>query len=98
MKLGEWHKTKHPGVYVKHNKVRGRGGTVRCPGDPAVASGRCKCERSWRVRYRDEKGAPRWSRTYKTEAEARSWQTDKDKRKRMPEASASDGRVQRPGR
>lgn len=36
MKLGEWHKTKHPGVYVKHNKLRGRDGTVPCPGDPAL--------------------------------------------------------------
>lgn len=69
-----WLKTKVPGIYVRHEKA--------CA---ANERGRCRdCRRSWRVRYRDEhdrndKGhaKTKWSRTFHSEGEARSWQVDR---------------------
>jgi integrase len=78
----KWLKTKYPGVYVRHQKG--------CPaGDGSTA--RCRCQKSWRVKYREEGGAPKWSRTLKTEAEARSWHSDKGKSQTTPAASRVTG-------
>jgi integrase len=71
----KWRRTKYPGIQVRHSRVKDRNGdSVPCPGD---AGGRCRCRRSYRVRYRDERGKPRWSRVMYSEAEARNWQTDR---------------------
>lgn len=72
-----WLKTSRPGVYVRHTK--------------ACAShngGRCRCQRSWRVRYRDSDGKPSWSPTLRSEAEARNWRKD-DKNARSEAAKTS---------
>jgi integrase len=80
-----WHRTKYPGIQVRHSRVKDRkGDSMPCPGE---AGGRCRCRRSYRVRYRDEKGQPRWSRVMHSEAEARNWQTD---RRRGGGAAASE--------
>lgn len=70
-----WQRTKYPGIYVRHGRVKDRNGdAVECPG---ATGGRCRCRRSYRIRYRDENGKPRWSRVMHAEAEARNWQTDR---------------------
>jgi integrase len=70
-----WQRTKYPGIYVRHGRVRDRNGdNVPCPGE---TGGRCRCRRAYRVRYRDDAGKPKWSAVMYSEAEARNWQTDR---------------------
>lgn len=75
-KLPDWQRTKHAGVFVRHRQD--------CP---AREAGRCRCQRSYRVRYRDDDGRSRWSRVLSSEAEARGWQVDR-RRGQAPEARA----------
>lgn len=68
-----WRKTRYPGIVTRHRMIGTRGDMKPCPGD---TGGRCRCTPSYRVRYRDESGAPKWSPVKHDLNEARSWQTD----------------------
>ncbi|MCW3003370.1 MAG: integrase [Conexibacter sp.] len=72
-----WLKTSRPGIFVRHAKACASHG-----------GGRCRCEKSWRVRYRNSEGKSAWSPTLKSESEARNWRKD-DKNARTPAARSS---------
>lgn len=68
---------RYTGLSVRH--------AAGCPKNET--SGRCRCRPSVRVRYRDEHGSPRWSKTFHSVDEARGWQADQ-RRALTPEALA----------
>lgn len=68
----KWLTTRYPGIVTKHKLIGPRGDTRPCPGDEG---GRCRCTPSYRVRYRNAEGKPKWSKVMHDLSEARSWQT-----------------------
>lgn len=80
----KWRQTRYPGISQRHKMIGQRGDLKPCPGD---TGGRCRCNPSYRVRYRDDSGEPKWSKVKASIDEARSWQTDQRNGK-TPEAVA----------
>jgi integrase len=75
--VSAWQRTRYPGVYVRHR--------AGC----AAPEGRCRCQPSYRVKYRRD-GKPAWSPVMHDLAEARNWQTD-NRKANAPAAIAARG-------
>lgn len=67
----KWHATRWPGIVVRHKMIGQRGNLKPCP---AETGGRCRCDPSYRVRYRDKDKKACWSTVFAEPETARKWQ------------------------